>query len=827
MVSSCSKAMYSTLPLFLPVLKVSRLVLGSFPPYCCIIVGWHHSYINPEELCAMGPVHWVHELTLNVAYRPASKISFSVTAFWSSLVPHNPPAFCTARCTPILNQKHTPPTDCLPEPSIHLLISFSTLVFSTDAFLCPKTLSFLESLTIVLHSQWEPARNWVTVHSQRSTSLHDFASAVESIGPPIGARRSKRIQATMLSSTKTQPSHGAKAHHPMNQPAVATRSCDTAPEPCPWRSSQGLTTEECKEQYLNSFCTKIVVLKDGTKLDQCTALKQLHKGAITVQDIDIEDGCEQSGPLDMSLDAHPPDEDDHHESSLNLPSENVSNDQSMQSEEDEWAIENVMQSKHADVPDLGEVNHASDAEDEHAASPIDEPSDSDWSVTKRCRLKCKQTAREILTRNYDIDTHPSPLDFPTSSEDTMDIEDTVKYRKPKRKSDCVLTKASEAPDLDQEDEPGTNPKTSDGVLLGPDLVLENLKDYYYCQMKYYESHKDEEEFPDLWVETRKFWSESISGTKDMSSKAMVGWLMTCRDSFMQAVQTWCNVENIHVFGCVIYTGNDEAARQAQGIFAGSSLCMQLADIARLLDYLTTIIKYKVLNSAATIPLPTFAMLSGRSYDHVLALKPQESTCDRNRHVLPLVVLHKLYQVEITCGQRNVPWKTLLDLLFTHKYVIVDWPAGVPAISQHFNVKCLTADELNALTVPFLKEQMGNDYHMETRIDDDDEHGDYIVPEPALSFSLKPWTADQLALVHMMNPKASEIPLVMDTFGQPLHLLSDSQAFLKVVPRGIIVHDILPPAPAHQCHTPATTTTISHKSVTWSIRRIEKDPPQVQ
>ncbi|KAI6109060.1 hypothetical protein EDD16DRAFT_1522711 [Pisolithus croceorrhizus] len=47
--SGCSKAMYSTLPLFLPALKVSRSVPGSFPPYCCIIVGWHHSYIDPEE----------------------------------------------------------------------------------------------------------------------------------------------------------------------------------------------------------------------------------------------------------------------------------------------------------------------------------------------------------------------------------------------------------------------------------------------------------------------------------------------------------------------------------------------------------------------------------------------------------------------------------------------------------------------------------------------------------------------------------------------------------------------------------------------------------
>ncbi|KAI6033763.1 hypothetical protein BKA83DRAFT_4486840 [Pisolithus microcarpus] len=114
---------------------------------------------------------------------------------------------------------------------------------------------------------------------------------------------------------------------------------------------------------------------------------------------------------------------------------------------------------------------------------------------------------------------------------------------------------------------GTNPKTSDsqqlhvfeGILLGPDSVLENMKDYYCHQMRHYESHKDKEEFSNLWVEIHKYWSESISGTKDVSLKAMVGWLMTCRDSFTQAAQTWYNVENIYILQCVIYSGNDEAA----------------------------------------------------------------------------------------------------------------------------------------------------------------------------------------------------------------------------------------------------------------------------
>ncbi|KAI6012349.1 hypothetical protein EDC04DRAFT_2609525 [Pisolithus marmoratus] len=692
--------------------------------------------------------------------------------------------------------------------------------------------------------------------------LRDSVSAVE---------RLKRLQATVPSQTKAQPSHSAKACHCMVKPgtstyqvslicaefppAVATSSPETAPKndesgsvarssalkPCPWHPSQGLTSKEHEEQYLDSFHTKIVALKDG---------------------LDDEDGYDRSGHLDSSLDSHLPaesqdafnDHDAHEQFSPVPPSENVFQDQSSQSEEDEWEVESGMQ----------KVNHASDAENGPAGSTADKPSDSDWSDTERCQLKHKQTTREILAGNYDIDAHPStPLEFPTSSEETMDTEDVDQHRRSK-KSNHILTMASKDSDLAQEDTALSSHQKAQAlgmctaqeaqaiadeygktvtsimaaaglttkatwaesvwnmhqawcVLLDPDPVIEVMKDYHCCQMKHYESHKDKEEFPDLWAEICKFWSKSISGSNDMSSKGIVGWLMTCRDLFTQAAQTWCNVENIHIFGCVIYSGNDEATHQAQGIFAGSLLCTQLAserqmDIARLLDYLTTIIKYKVLDSSVNVPLPAFSILSGISYDHVLALKPLKSTQDRNWQVLPLVILHKLHKpilvclvslspkavadkVEITCGQKNVPWKTLLDLLFTHKHTIIDWLAGVPAVNQHFNIKCLTANELCTLTVPFLKEQMGKDYEMETMVDDEDGPGDFIVPVPASSFHLKPWTAakmkysDQLALACMMNPKAFDIPLVINTFGRPLRLLSDSQAFLNVVPRGMHHEDM--------------------------------------
>ena len=131
------------------------------------------------------------------------------------------------------------------------------------------------------------------------------------------------------------------------------------------------------------------------------------------------------------------------------------------------------------------------------------------------------------------------------------------------------------------------------------------------------------------------------------------------------VQTWSNVEGIQILGCVIYMGSLEAPRQAQGIFAGSLLCMELAserqtDISKLLDYLVMIIKqvwfiigmvvngsssprYKAANPAAPMPLPNFAMVQRPPYDPALELKPQESRCDHNHWVLPLILTHKFHK----------------------------------------------------------------------------------------------------------------------------------------------------------------------------------------
>ncbi|KAI6142443.1 hypothetical protein BKA82DRAFT_4360919 [Pisolithus tinctorius] len=156
------------------------------------------------------------------------------------------------------------------------------------------------------------------------------------IGPPIGVHRSKRIKGTATSPGKIQPRQGAKKHHCAIKPTAPTRNHDTGPEearssiarcpthkPRPQHPSQGLTEKEHKEEYLNSFHLTMVPLKDGTKLDCCTALKQLCGGMITMQDIvneddrlvsllavpsntpsDNEDHCKQSVPPSTTSDAH-------------------------------------------------------------------------------------------------------------------------------------------------------------------------------------------------------------------------------------------------------------------------------------------------------------------------------------------------------------------------------------------------------------------------------------------------------------------------------------------------------------------------------------------
>ncbi|KAI6095312.1 hypothetical protein F5141DRAFT_1068490 [Pisolithus sp. B1] len=512
------------------------------------------------------------------------------------------------------------------------------------------------------------------------------------IGPPISVRRSKRIKGNATSPTKVQPGRNAKSCHQM---------------------IKGMMVEECEQQYLDSFCTKTVTLNNGQQLHPHVALQQLCAGLISKDEI-VEDGdCDEV---------------------VKMP---------------------VMNCKGSTV----------ESSDEH----------SDWSGDKRCSVQLEQAKRDIHSGNYDANYHSStpPLKCSSSEDEGADTdndnrpeESSVNLKCGRLPMGAICQVQALGMHTTQEAQAIANKygKTLVSIMTAagltskatwaesvwnlhqawyahanPKASREHMKDYYSHQAKHYKDHKDEEEYPQLWVEIHMFWSESISGGVGSGYSLVGNWVMA---------QMWCNVEGIH-----------------------------------LLDYLATIVKYKVLNSAASVPLPNFMALSQVSYDWALALKPQESRHDHNHCVLPVVFMHKLYKVNLVSGQKNVPWKTLLDVLYTAQYTIMDWPAHVPAVGPDFNIRCLNADELHALVVPFLKEQMGVDYHAKAPGEEEDQDGPMIVPSS--SFHLKKWTPEQSRLFRLTDSQMFSIPLIVNMSDEPLHILLDSQAFLRALLRGLL------------------------------------------
>ena len=93
---------------------------------------------------------------------------------------------------------------------------------------------------------------------------------------------------------------------------------------------------------------------------------------------------------------------------------------------------------------------------------------------------------------------------------------------------------------------------------------------------------------------------------------------------------------------------------------------------------------------------------------------------------------------VNVGQRNIQWKTLLDILYKHQLTIIDWPAGVSAPGADFKLRQLSANELCALVVPFLKEHMGDYYTAEGP--DDAQCGKIVVPPS--SFQFQKWSESE-------------------------------------------------------------------------------------
>jgi 5'-3' exonuclease len=102
---------------------------------------------------------------------------------------------------------------------------------------------------------------------------------------------------------------------------------------------------------------------------------------------------------------------------------------------------------------------------------------------------------------------------------------------------------------------------------------------------------------------------------------------------------------------------------------------------------------------------------------------------------------------------------MLDILYTSQLCIYDWPAGVPPPGPDFDLKSLSASQLHALVVPYLRMHLLDMYEAEECRDEDEDNTDVeaakttkrkgkskkrirgvVVEEPNVVLSIKEWTS---------------------------------------------------------------------------------------
>ncbi|KAG2067296.1 hypothetical protein BDR04DRAFT_1120596 [Suillus decipiens] len=142
--------------------------------------------------------------------------------------------------------------------------------------------------------------------------------------------------------------------------------------------------------------------------------------------------------------------------------------------------------------------------------------------------------------------------------------------------------------------------------------------------------------------------------------------MVICNAFSLSCQSYLHLDDIYVGGFVLYMGTVEV----------DIVNKKQADIKELVDYLTTVIKYNYIENTAA--LPSFTHSVTHKFNLELLCKKGEGTCDHNCCVTPIMMLEKfaIEGVGIPYEAKNIPWMTMLNLLYPHQAQIIDWPAGV-------------------------------------------------------------------------------------------------------------------------------------------------------
>ncbi|KAG1882246.1 hypothetical protein F4604DRAFT_1921988 [Suillus subluteus] len=348
--------------------------------------------------------------------------------------------------------------------------------------------------------------------------------------------------------------------------------------------------------------------------------------------------------------------------------------------------------------------------------------------------------------------------------------------------------------------------------FSPPSEEQDIKAWKEEQAAHYKAHpyKDPKHAA-LWQKIQEYWDGCLTGaTEDLTSRSVSSLMLRVRDDFSKAAGYWYRTHGIHISGVAIFPGHEDAGRQASGFFSGSDIMKDIInarqlDISRILDELTTILKYKDLEAAQAEGL-TFSFLP-RSTDvpNGTLLCNGKSARDRNRKVAPMIISEKFAEAGHPLKTSNNRWLDMLNTLYVEQLCIHDWPAGVPPPGPDFDLKAVSASQLRALVVPYLRMHLGAMYEVDLGQDDEDDDSEAetaktkkrkgkskksndnrrtkgtIVEEPDVVLSIREWSEYDVEHFESQSTSMYSIPLVIDTNGEVLRELQDSVKFFKDFP----------------------------------------------
>ncbi|KAG2046181.1 hypothetical protein BDR06DRAFT_1014952 [Suillus hirtellus] len=263
------------------------------------------------------------------------------------------------------------------------------------------------------------------------------------------------------------------------------------------------------------------------------------------------------------------------------------------------------------------------------------------------------------------------------------------------------------------------------------------------------------------------------------------------------------------------------------------------DIKCWLDELTTILKYKDLE-AAHAEGKTFSLLpASYTAPNGSLLCNSKPARDRNRKVTPMMISEKFAEASHPLKTSNSRWLTMLDILYTEKLCIHDWPAGVPPPGPDFDLKALSASQLHALVAPYLRLHLGAMYEAELGLDDDDDDSEaeaakakkrkgkskksgdkgrkqgVMVEEPSVILHISRWPESDILTVETQATSMCLIPLIIDTNGKVVRSLQDSEKFIKELPQDDTQDDNQDDTPRHHTKQVIKKPTVSNLTASHS------------